>query len=339
MPALFDLHNQVQRALRNLDFEVDFIEDYVNPYSPLYRETRMRPIKQLYFNLCNPNKKRFIKNGVLSSHKKYDYFLCVDGFSFDKSLINHLKTVNPNLKAILYLYDSVNFFDFTGYFSSFDKIYTFDYVDAKRFGLNMLPLFWDLAYPVNQQEKYSYDLFFVGKLHSDRYELLNQINQEARCKGLHTYIKLYVDIKPLSSWSFRLKYRIFSTLSKSYKQKMQLYYLLGRKKIESEILTYTSISKHELDQKMAESLCVVDIELPCQSGLSNRLIQALAMNKKLLTTNRTIEKTDLYNSSMIDFIEREHPNISIDFLKKSNEKISGIEHLRIDNWLKTLLDM
>ena len=114
--------------------------------------------------------------------------------------------------------------------------------------------------------------------------------------------------------------------------------LIGRMLVDNIITIYT-YSQNELDRIMADSLCVIDVEIPCQSGLSNRLIQALAMNKKLLTTNITIKETQLYNSSMIAFIERNNPIVPIDFLRISNEKINNIENLRIDNWLKTLLNI
>ena len=42
---------------------------------------------------------------------------------------------------------------------------------------------------------------------------------------------------------------------------------------------------------------------------------------------------------MIAFIERNNPIVPIDFLRISNEKINNIENLRIDNWLKTLLNI
>ena len=42
MPALFDLHNQVQHALHKLNFEVDYIEDYKGRFSPLDRKSKFK---------------------------------------------------------------------------------------------------------------------------------------------------------------------------------------------------------------------------------------------------------------------------------------------------------
>lgn len=330
MPALFDLHNQVQHALHKLNFEVDYIEDYKGRFSPLDRKSKFKTIKKLYFKYFNPNKKRLLNKNIFNSKKKYDYFLCVNGFSLDKSLIEHLRKINPKIQTILYLYDSINFYDFTNHFSLFDKVYTFDYVDAKKYNLNILPLFWNIVNsPQTSNNKYTYDLFFIGKLHSDRFKILNRIAVDAKQKGLNTYIKIYINPKTLSYFIYRLKYSYFSKM---------IHKLIGRMLVDN-IITYTPIPQNELDRIMADSLCVIDVEIPCQSGLSNRLIQALAMNKKLLTTNITIKETQLYNSSMIAFIERNNPIVPIDFLRISNEKINNIENLRIDNWLKTLLNI
>lgn len=330
MPAMFDLQNQVQRALKELDFDVDYIEDTYSRLSPLLRQGKFKPIKRLYNNIFKPNKKKFIKEGIFNSKKKYDYFLCVDGFSLDKSLLSYLKGVNPNIKTILYLYDSVKLFDFTNYFSLFDKVYTFDYDDSQKYNINLLPLFWDITSISSTSAKdYTYDLFFVGKLHSDRFRILNRIVKDAENKGLKTFIKIYVSPKTLSYYIYRLKYSSFSKL---------IYKLMGKGSL-SDIITYTPIPKKELDQKMAESLCVIDIEIPCQSGLSNRLIQTLAMNKKLLTTNHAIKNTNLYNEAMIDFIDRENPFVPTGFIKKENVKIYVVDDLRIDNWLRTLLQI
>ena len=44
MPALFDLHNQVQHALHKLNFEVDYIEDYKGRFSALDRKRKFKTI-------------------------------------------------------------------------------------------------------------------------------------------------------------------------------------------------------------------------------------------------------------------------------------------------------
>jgi hypothetical protein len=83
---------------------------------------------------------------------------------------------------------------------------------------------------------------------------------------------------------------------------------------------------------------IVDISNTGQSGLSMRVLEVLALGKKLLTTNVNIKKLAIYTDKQIQILD-ESCQIDADFLSRSGIfPISDeIKQLHIDVWLEKIL--
>ncbi len=54
---------------------------------------------------------------------------------------------------------------------------------------------------------------------------------------------------------------------------------------------------------------MLDVEHPRQRGLTMRTIETLLSGRKLITTNRHIVDSDLFDPSRVHVISREHPQV------------------------------
>ena len=69
-------------------------------------------------------------------------------------------------------------------------------------------------------------------------------------------------------------------------------------------------------------------------------MQALAENKKIISTNEWLKSTNIYSASQISIIDRKDPHISKDIFVESGKMINDKKYLleyRIDNWLNSIL--
>jgi hypothetical protein len=62
------------------------------------------------------------------------------------------------------------------------------------------------------------------------------------------------------------------------------------------------------------SAAVLDVEHPKQRGLTMRTIETLISEKKLITSNKNIINSNLYDCSRVNVINRDNPQLSNDFI-------------------------
>lgn len=95
----------------------------------------------------------------------------------------------------------------------------------------------------------------------------------------------------------------------------------------------------ETNNIIARSECILDTDIDYQAGPTPRLIWALALGKKVVTTNKNIVKIPFYNNKNIFIIDRRNPIINPNFItSKADDMSSVMEKYRIDNWVKILLE-
>lgn len=78
-----------------------------------------------------------------------------------------------------------------------------------------------------------------------------------------------------------------------------------------------------------------------QTGLSFRVFEAMALEKKLITNNQFIKKYSFYNPNNILVIENENYNFSPEFIYSKYEPLP--EHVfneyTIDNWVSKIFNL
>ena len=142
-PEYLGLYKPILDELVKQRHSVKFFPDY----GSLKKEYKwaFRMLYKIRFLTLNPQIvywKKIIKAYHLKN--RYDIFICINGISFHPYLLSVLKSENPNMKTILYCWDSEKWQPLLWKSSFFDKTFTFDYSDSINWSVNFLPFYWSL---------------------------------------------------------------------------------------------------------------------------------------------------------------------------------------------------
>lgn len=268
--------------------------------------------------------------------RTFDILLCLPLPTFKKSFLRWLKERNPNIKTILFLWDrqcelGVHFSD---YFKLFDSVVSFDRDDARKFGIDYYPDFYLPTKPV-EWESCRYDISFVGTCHyaSTRYraEIMQKIQTICDNMKLESffYLKFPCPERPTSPSLFR-RIKLFLA---QYKSSARF-----RLKHKSKPFYHEdSLGLNTVNEIYRWSRVILDLNHRNRQGMTINAITALALGKKLITTNYRIKEEPFYNANDILVIDEEIPVINKDFFKTKPTKID-MSALRLDNWLKHIVN-
>lgn len=313
-PNFFSYHKKIIMSLEASGAIVNYLKD--RPFTSFF----MRAITSSFpYMVSCALEFYYIKKLKKNKNLKYDYIFVINGQTISKRVLSYLKETQANGKFILYLWDSIlNRPNIVKNFTFFEKVYTFDEEDSRKYGIKFRPLFYLDNFKSSQKEKYNIDLSFVGSIHSDRYKIIKKIKQNYS-KKYKFYFYMYIQAK----WVFLI-----------YK------YLIPSMEIRDHIdFSFSQLSVEEVQRIFEDSSCILDIEHPNQTGLTIRTIEAVFSGKKLITTNSRIKSYDFYNEANIFILDREKPIIPDKFLNtKFQDMSSNIRHkYSIDGWIQDLL--
>lgn len=254
-----------------------------------------------------------------------DYILVIKGESINESSFAILKKAFPNAKTLLYLYDSMNNLKFsTRKLDKFDKVFSFDSNDVEEYGFSFLPLFYIDEYDRNYNEskiKTNYRICTIATSHSDRPFVVNRIKEQLDCKEVPYKFILYTQNR---------LFHVLRYLKKDY-----------RLLCKAGMVTLNKLTSEEIGKIVEQSDCVLDIQHKMQSGLTMRTFEVLAMNKKIITTNKEIKKYDFYTDSNCCIIDRDNPLIDDLFLDSKYQSIEVTikDKYSLNNWINNLFDV
>lgn len=223
------------------------------------------------------------------------------------SLETHLKIKKYTSNYKTYLYDSIDRYDNKKLIEKkvFDTIYSFDKKDASKYNLEFISNYIHLE-KKNETVKTQFNVFSISSI-DDRYATFNTIID-------------YFDKNNISHQT--------------------IFYDKKNPKILKDSATFINktLNHYEIQEKMEESDIILDVVRKNQTGLSFRIFDALALNKKLITTNQSIKEYDFYNENNICVIDKNNISIPNDFLNTQYEKLSDeiYKKYSIENWVKTV---
>lgn len=185
-PSYFGYHTLIEKGLISKFTKTVFFDE--RPSNNVVVKALLRlglrpllfPLLFLYYSFIYI---KFIKEGVT-------HLLIINPESVPRLFIKLLK--NKDVNIILYMWDS---FENKKYARSLvnivDGCYSFDLLDCSKYNkVNYLPLFYSNS-TLPTTKTLTYDLSFVGTLHSDRYQLIKSIEKQVNDLGLNTCIYLY----------------------------------------------------------------------------------------------------------------------------------------------------
>lgn len=305
VPHYMGLHLPIYEELNRQGHEVFMIEDiyFEFDWNVPWRGWHDRLLRKINGFVKKPFERYWERmiNSVPELSVSYDMLLCINGASFHPYLKKHLKRKNRSLKSVLYLWDNSAFYDYFHNAKYFDNIFTYDIDDSENYGVEFLPIYWQE--PKLKDLPIIYDVSMIGSNHDGRYMIAKDIKSQFEEKK--TFIKV---------------------LDQSLRQ--------------NDIIIHAPIPTDKVQQIMLQSKCILDTDRETQSGTTPRLIWALAMGKKIITTNRNVVRMPFYDKELISIVDRNNPKVDKSFVEKniSGTKTSdSLVWLRIDNWCRTLI--
>ena len=337
IPPFYSLHKQIIKAMEDEGAIVSYIPDVCQKHNPYYANASLKSLKKKYYALFKPNE-RYIQRFENILRNNWDIFFCIDGYSFSSEILTKLRK-NKGFISVLYLWDSLNFYDFRQNFKYFDIIYTFDPIDAKEYKIKYLPLYWTSKQNDKNSNIQDIDISFVGTFHTDRFVVLTKIAEY--CKSHHIKYSFNLVINgtetPNLDW---IRYNWYKNKNNPEAIGFVQEYLLKKGMIKSDIVRFSPINANDVKELTNRSKCIIDIVKPNQHGCTNRMIEALGNHKKVITTMQINESFPLTEKNIL-YIDRNNPLIDRDFIEKpfdpNDFEQFPLDMLNINNWIKTIL--
>lgn len=317
--SFFNYENLIKDEIENMGGIVDLYDE--RPSNSFFSKAIIRLKKGLYASKIN----RYFKSiSEKIKEVKYDYFLLIKGEATPVFFLDFLRQQNPNIRFIYYTYDSFknnsNGLELLNYF---DEKYTFDSSDALEYGINFRPLFYAREYAelANVQEKFEYDLSFVGTAHSDRYKIAEIAKKWCNKSNLKMFTYYFSPSKLL------FKYKKLT--EKDFKN------------FDERLISFRSLRHHEIVDLYRKSRVILDINHPGQNGLTMRTFETLGAGRKLITTNPNIIKYPFYNSSNILILDRSNFMFEEEFFRKEMEPLSNelLHSMSLRGWIEEVFGL
>lgn len=307
---LYGFNAHIAQHLLTLGHEVTYISttDFHFEYRSLWHKTS----NALSKTLLNKNSKKtalhlYIKE-IIQNSGEQNITLVVDPAHFTKDI---LKTVRAHSKKMIaYNYDSTAILEIPkGFCSFFDQVFSFDKQDCATYGFTFIT---NYNYFKRQAPLPTYPLkaFTIQSLSQDRIHTLNKIGLAFH--QLHFTPFLFIIYgKPYSEALSEMEFRKSRT-------------------------NFEEIKKH-----FEEAEIIIDLVRDHQTGLSFRFFEAMAYQKKLITTNADVATYDFYDPNNILIVDRENPEIPDSFLRSQYVPLpeSIYNKYTLETWVNTVFSL
>ena len=285
------------------NIEFDFMLSTVPRYK--YKNTGEKISNFLSKTFLNRNKKDTYEREIIQKRlenlkEQYDAIFFIHPDFFTDSELRFLKSKTNNF--IAYYWDAMSFFPRKKKIMPFfDKIYSFDTEDCRKYNLELLTNFY---YYEPEPAAVENTLFCISHLEKRRYELFNSMGK-------------YLEENSIN----------FRFMTRQSVEKLKSQYIEYMKE---------SIPYPEMLKLLNHYAVILDIAKPNQAGLSFRIFESLGMNKKIITNNKAVMEYDFYNPNNILVIDFDNINIPKSFFETPfepiDEAIKQQYHLRSFIW-------
>lgn len=223
----------------------------------------------------------------------------------------HLELKKLTNRYITYLYDSCNRFPIDHLLEGiFDDIFSFDLVDVQKYNFKFISNYIYMEKQLLKTDFHSNNIFIVISI-DERFPFLNKL----------------ADYFTMHNISFK-----FIAVAKRRPEKMNKNIVFSKKTLTLE----------DIKNDLESSKIFLDLIRHGHNGLSFRIFEALAMQRKIITTNKSIKQYDFYNPNNILVLDEKEPIvISDDFLNTTYEPLSDeiYNKYTIENWIKIVFKL
>ena len=313
----FNLEKEIFKKLREFGANVDYFDE--RPSNSNFTKGIIRLKRSVYQHKIDSYYNKILKE---SRNKHYDFLFVNRGEVVPAFFLEQFKADHSDCVFIFFTWDSfTNHGHPKSILKYFDKKFTFDSDDAKKYDVTFRPLFFLDAYrQIKNQNNTSknYDLLFLGTAHSDRYKISNEVVAWCDKNKLTSFCYYYMHGK--------LVYFYKKLFDKTFQE------------FDYKKLSFKSLTTNDILELYKKSNAILDINHPGQKGLTMRTFESVGSGKKLITTNSEIEKYPFYNPNNIFVIDRNDIHLDITFFDLPYEEIDPriYESMSIGGWLQEL---
>ncbi|MFP7658233.1 glycosyltransferase family protein [Chryseobacterium proteolyticum] len=279
-----------------------------------FQERATNAISKVFLNknLKTEKRQQFVIDS-LAALGPQDQILVLNPDTFDISTLQEIKAYSKRL--ITYLYDSLERLPVEiEKLKLFDKIFSFDIIDVKKHAFEKLTNYIYLDHHSSEEQNPEMDLFYITSYDNKRVSFIKLLTK----KLIALNLKFQIMIIGKKSWKNQLK-NLFITVPESL----------------SIIFSIKKISHQDLPGYYKNSKALLDLTRENQHGLSFRVFEAMALEKKIITDNIAIKDYDFYNPNNILVLDETCSNLNTQFFEQPYEKIpDNIYYFyTIDSWV------
>lgn len=313
-PRFFSYEQEISEEMRRKGAHVDWLPDRPFDTPLMAAVTRLRP--QFVLPSANQLYRRQLSRW---GRRKYDLVFVLNGQTLSKELLVQLRADLPNAQFVLYMWDSIgNRSSVIEKLDLFDECLSFDPSSVEQFGMRLRPLFFSPGFANDSVAEPGYHISFIGTAHTDRYSIVSKLDESLQ-PDIRRFWYLYLQA--------RWVYGAYRLTNPSFK---------GAHLKDFRFNPCTSSIVKDIFRR---SLSVLDIEHPRQTGLTMRTFETLGAKKKLVTTNAGIRDLPFYNNQNIRIIDRQNPQVDLDFLLSPYVPVDPLIYNRysLSGWLDEVL--
>lgn len=264
-------------------------------------------------NLKYEKRQRF----VISELQKLgfqDQILVLNPDAFNCETLSVIRK-NTN-RLITFLYDNLERFPVKNKLQFFDKIYSFDDQDIEKQGFERLTNYNYLDFLPQEKQNPQSDILYITSF--DKKRLKQLFSLEKVFKKLALNYRIYANGK--RAWKYKIKKFLTSTK------------LIFRQKL---------IKHHDLPTYYQSTKAILDLMRTNQYGLSFRVFEAMALEKKIITDNPKIKQYDFYNPNNILVLNEDFSNLTKNFFEMPYERLPKeiYEKYTLENWVKKVFKL
>jgi len=305
----WDYDKHIKSAIKLLGHECNHIK--LTDYS---YKGKFEKLKNGFFKLFfNKNLKKVKRQEYLIERLnvigKQDSILVINPELIEYKFHMQLRKFTNNYMA--YLYDSISIKPIPDLLEGvFDKIFSFDDEDVKKYRFEKSTNYNYITDVIN--DKVEYDATYIGSFDS-RIINLPRVNQLLKNNNRKFNCIVVGKRKDIEKARKDDKYSFIKFIS-------------------------TSLSQKDLISIYSKSTIIVDLVRGAQTGLSFRFFEAIGLNKKVITNNKSVSNYDFYSENNIAILQSE---IKSDFFDSDYSGLDNniFEKYHISNWVRRVFSI
>ena len=243
-----------------------------------------------------------------------DQILVLNADTFDHSTLEYMK--KSTNRFITFLYDNLDRFPVQDKLHFFDKIYSFDDKDIEKHGFERLTNYNYLPFLSQEKQNPSEDALYITSYDKKRIKQLDILSQKFE--------------------ELRLKFDLYVIGKKSWKN--QLMKPFSKNKI---VFTRKRINHENLPEFYKRTKVILDLMRENQYGLSFRVFEAMALEKKIITDNKKIKNYDFYNPNNILVLNKDFSNITKEFFETPYQSLPEeiYKKYTLEKWVERVFNL